>query len=391
MSKKVIVCGGDGFCGWPTSLRLANEGHEVMIIDNLLRRKIDKELGTNSVTPIFSLEERIKCWNEITNSEIKFKIIDIATDYETLLDTIAEFTPDTIIHFAEQRAAPYSMKSSFHKRLTVNNNINATNNILNAIVESNQDVHLIHLGTMGVYGYGTIQAKIPEGYLEVLVKNNEGKYVIEKEILYPADPGSVYHMTKTQDQLMFYFYNKNDGIRITDLHQGVVWGIQTKETQMHDKLINRFDYDGDFGTVINRFALQAALNYPLTVNGTGGQTRAFININNTVDCVLIALNNPPSKSDKVKIYNQMTECFKIKNLAELISKETGVKIDYLDNPRNEIEENELSVDNTGLTKLGLEEFTLDTTLIKEISLISEKFIERIDLNKIPCKSFWKKQ
>ena len=359
------------FVGGLRHYALASEGHEVMIIDNLLRRKIDKELGTNSVTPIFSLEERIKCWNEITNSEIKFKIFDIATDYKTLLDTIAEFTPDTIIHFAEQRAAPYSMKSSFHKRLTVNNNINATNNILNVIVESNQDVHLIHLGTMGVYGYGTIQAKIPEGYLEVLVKNNEGKYVIEKEILYPADPGSVYHMTKTQDQLMFYFYNKNDGIRITDLHQGVVWGIQTKETQMHDKLINRFDYDGDFGTVINRFALQAALNYPLTVNGTGGQTRAFININNTVDCILIALNNPPGKSDKVKIYNQMTECFKIKNLAELISKETGVKIDYLDNPRKEIEENELSVDNTGLTKLGLEKFTLDTTLIKEISLISE--------------------
>ena len=188
MSKKVIVCGGDGFCGWPTSLRLASEGHEVMIIDNLLRRKIDKELGTNSVTPIFSLEERIKCWNEITNSEIKFKIFDIATDYETLLDTIAEFTPDTIIHFAEQRAAPYSMKSSFHKRLTVNNNINATNNILNVIVESNQDVHLIHLGTMGVYGYGTIQAKIPEGYLEVLIKNNEGKYVIEKEILLSCRP-----------------------------------------------------------------------------------------------------------------------------------------------------------------------------------------------------------
>ena len=391
MKNKVIVCGGDGFCGWPTSLRLSKEGHDVLIIDNLSRRKIDKELGTDSVTPIFSLEERIQTWHEITQNKISFKILDLSVEYERLLEVINIFNPDTIIHFAEQRAAPYSMKSSFHKRYTVNNNINATNNILNAIVDSGKDIHLIHLGTMGVYGYGKIKATIPEGYLNVLISDESGNYNIKKEILYPADPGSVYHMTKTQDQLMFYFFNKNDNVRVTDLHQGVVWGIQTKETQMNEKLINRFDYDGDFGTVINRFALQAALKYPLTVYGTGGQTRAFININNTVDCIMLSLKNPPLASDRVKIYNQMTECFKVKDLAVLISKETGVDIDYIENPRNEMDANDLSVKNNGLIDLGLNKYTLNKTLIKEISMISEKYIDRIDLNKIPCKSFWQKK
>src|SRR5690606_34162993 len=188
------------------------------------------------------------------------------------LTLFKEERPDAVIHFAEQRAAPYSMKSSYHKRYTVNNNLNATNDVLAAIVESGQDIHLVHLGTMGVYGYGTAGMKIPEGYLKVKIETPEGD--AEQEILYPTNPGSIYHMTKSQDQLFFHFYNKNDGVKITDLHQGIVWGTQTEETRKDERLINRFDYDGDYGTVLNRFIMQAAIGYPMTVHGTGGQTRA---------------------------------------------------------------------------------------------------------------------
>ena len=197
------------------------------------------------------------------------------------------------------------MKSSYHKRYTVSNNVNATNNLLAALVETGIDAHLVHLGTMGVYGYGTAGMKIPEGYLKISVDSDAGDRQ-DAEILYPSNPGSIYHLTKTQDQLLFAFYCKNDKLRITDLHQGIVWGTQTIETRMDDRLINRFDYDGDYGTVLNRFLVQAAVGHPITVHGTGGQTRAFINIQDTVRCIEIALQNAPQKGDRVKIYNQMT-------------------------------------------------------------------------------------
>ena len=277
MMKKVFVLGGDGFCGWPSALHLSNLGFEVTIIDNLSRRNIDNELGVMSLTPIATIQERIKSWEETSGRKIEFYNINIAKEYTQFLDLIIKKRPDTIIHFAEQRAAPYSMKSTKHKRYTVDNNLNATNNVLCAILDSGLDIHLVHLGTMGVYGYGTAGMKIPEGYLEVYMKTEEGEEV-SSEILYPVNPGSVYHMTKTQDQLLFLYYNKNDQIRITDLHQGIVWGTHTEETKLDERLINRFDYDGDYGTVLNRFLMQAAIGYPLTVHGTGGQTRAFIHI-----------------------------------------------------------------------------------------------------------------
>ena len=308
--KKIIIFGGDGFCGWPTSLYLSNIGHDITIIDNLSRRKIDIELQVESLTPISSINKRIDTWKEVSGKSLKYINFDIAKDYHLLLQTIAMIKPDAVVHFAEQRAAPYSMKSSFHKRYTVDNNLNATNNLCAAIVESGLDIHLIHLGTMGVYGYGTAGMKIPEGYLEVEVKEEDRR--ANMEILYPAHPGSIYHMTKTQDQLFFYFYNKNDKLRVTDLHQGIVWGTQTPETSMHENLINRFDYDGDYGTVLNRFLMQAALGYPLTVHGTGGQTRAFIHITDTAKCIQIALDNPPAKDSRVKIYNQMVETHKVR-------------------------------------------------------------------------------
>lgn len=220
---KIIVLGGDGFCGWPTALHLSACGHEVIIVDNLSRRNIDNELETNSLTPIQPMGVRINTWKEKTGKEIKFYNFNVAKNYVRMLDLIKEEQPEAIVHFAEQRAAPYSMKSAYHKRYTVDNNLNATNNLLAAVVESGLDIHVVHLGTMGVYGYGTAGMKIPEGYLKVKVETDSGE-LVEQEILYPPNPGSIYHLTKTQDQLLFAYYNKNDKVRITDLHQGIVWG-----------------------------------------------------------------------------------------------------------------------------------------------------------------------
>src|SRR3954453_5267763 len=270
---RVLVLGGDGFCGWPTSLYLSARGNDVTIADNLSRRRIDEELGVSSLTPIRPLDERVRAWREVSGLEIDVAVLDVARDYDALLELLERFRPEAVVHFAEQRAAPYSMKSSRHKRYTVDNNVNATHNLLAALVESECDAHVVHLGTMGVYGYGAAGVKIPEGYLTVRMDADDGSEV-EQEILFPASPGSVYHTTKTLDQLLFAFYNKNDEIRVTDLHQGIVWGTQTAETRLDERLINRFDYDGDYGTVLNRFLMQAAIGYPLTVHGSGGQTRA---------------------------------------------------------------------------------------------------------------------
>ena len=388
---KVIVLGGDGFCGWPCAVNLAEQNHDVIIVDNLSRRKIDIDLEVESLTPISSITERLSVWKEIGGRPMRFLNMDISKQYQKLLNLLIEEKPDSVIHFAEQRAAPYSMKSSFTKRYTVDNNVNGTHNLLAAIVESNLDIHVVHLGTMGVYGYGSHRgATIPEGYLKVEVPQPDGSR-FEEEILHPASPGSVYHMTKTLDQLLFLYYNKNDLVRITDLHQGIVWGTNTEATLKDIRLTNRFDYDGDYGTVLNRFLMQAAIGYPLSVHGTGGQTRAFIHIKDSVKCVQLALENPPKPGERVKIFNQMTESHQVGELAKKVASLTGAEINYLPNPRNEAVENDLIVDNKCFIELGLNPTTLDNGLLEEVVEVAKKYSNRCDLKRIPCVSSWTKK
>ena len=387
---KVIVLGGDGFCGWPCAVNLAEQNHDVIIVDNLSRRKIDIDLEVESLTPISSITERLSAWEETGGKPMRFLNMDISKQYQKLLNLLIDEKPDSVIHFAEQRAAPYSMKSSFTKRYTVDNNVNGTHNLLAAIVESNLDIHVVHLGTMGVYGYGSHRgATIPEGYLKVEVPQPDGSR-FEEEILHPASPGSVYHMTKTLDQLLFLYYNKNDLVRITDLHQGIVWGTNTEATLKDPRLTNRFDYDGDYGTVLNRFLMQAAIGYPLSVHGTGGQTRAFIHIKDSVKCVQLALENPPKSGERVKIFNQMTESHQVGELAKKVASLTGADINYLPNPRNEAVENDLIVDNKCFIELGLNPTTLDNGLLEEVVQVAKKYSNRCDLKRIPCVSSWTK-
>jgi UDP-sulfoquinovose synthase len=280
------------------------------------------------------------------------------------------------------------MKSAWHKRYTVSNNINATHNLLAAIVESSIDAHVVHLGTMGVYGYAFgAGIRIPEGYLRVKLEGTDGKD-IEQEILFPPNPGSIYHMTKTQDQLLFAFYAKNDEVRITDLHQGIVWGTQTAETRLDERLINRFDYDGDYGTVLNRFLMQAAIGYPLTVHGTGGQTRAFIHIQDTVRCIELAVEHPPERGERVRIFNQMTEVHRVIDLARMVSKVTGAEIALVDNPRKEATENELDVENQQFLDMGLSPIRLEDGLLRDVTEIAERYAHRCDRDKIPSRSLW---
>lgn len=389
MVHKIFVLGGDGFCGWPTSLGLAIDNYEITIVDNLSRRKIDIELENGSLTPIKPISSRIERFKEITGKKINFINLNVAKEYDRFVSLIKNEKPDVIIHFAEQRSAPYSMKSPFHKRYTINNNINATNNVLCAIVESGVDIHLIHLGSMGVYGYGTAGIQIPEGYLKVKIEENG--ITKEAEILYPANPGSIYHVTKTQDALMFSYYNKNDGLRITDLHQGIIWGTNTKETLLHEDLINRFDYDGDYGTVLNRFLMQAAIGHPLTVYGTGRQTRAFIHISDSVECIKIAIKNPPDKRHRVEIFNQATESHTLLNLARKVAEITGAKIRYYSDPRNEDLENELIFCNEKFMRLGLNPITLNVGLMKEVFNIANKYKDRCNIKNIISTSLWSQE
>lgn len=361
---KILITGGDGFCGWPTSLKLASEGHDITIIDNLSRRSIDIELQSNSLTNICSIEERLVAakkqgWNiSFFNEDVK--------DYNRLFEIVNQINPDAIVHFAEQRSAPYSMIGEKERRYTVENNVITTHNILNTIVDLKKDIHFIHLGTMGVYGYSKDFGEIPEGYLNIKINSTQK----DVDILYPTNPGSIYHMSKSLDQILFQYYNKNWDLKITDLHQGIVWGTQTEQTKASPMLVNRFDYDGIYGTVLNRFVSQAATGNDITVYGNGGQTRAFIHIEDTAKCIQIACENEPKNTSKVRIFNQVAEIKSVKELAEICVKSYNGNIKYVENPRKELSKNELEVNNQGLKSLGFKPISLSNSLIDDIKFVA---------------------
>ncbi|WP_028782923.1 NAD-dependent epimerase/dehydratase family protein [Thalassobacillus devorans] len=358
---RIVVAGGDGFCGWPTALHLSNQGHEVTIVDNLSRRKWDEELHSNSVTPIASLEERVGKWKELTGKEIKTYIGDL-NHYDFLREVFRQTEPEAFVHFAEQRSAPYSMIDREHAVFTQQNNVLGNLNVLYAIKEFAPECHLIKLGTMGEYGTPNID--IEEGYIEI---EHKGR----KDVVpYPKQPGSFYHLSKVHDSHNIMFACKIWGIRATDLNQGIVYGLHTNETKMDPMLVNRVDYDGVFGTALNRFLIQAATGHDLTVYGSGNQTRAFLNIEDTVRCVEIAAENPADKGE-FRVFNQFTEYFSVQELAEKVqkvAKEEGLdtEVSHLDNPRIEAEEHYYHAVNTKLRDLGLEPHLLTDKVLHDI-------------------------
>ncbi|HET7872468.1 MAG TPA: NAD-dependent epimerase/dehydratase family protein, partial [Terriglobales bacterium] len=329
---RIIVLGGDGYCGWATALYLSRKGNSVAIADNFVRRQWDHELGAQTLTPIQPLAERLRAWSDITGKTIESFIGDV-TDYEFLSAVIEEYRPEAVIHFAEQRSAPYSMIDRKHAVFTQVNNVVGTLNVLFALREFAPDCHLIKLGTMGEYGTPNID--IEEGY--IAIEHNGRKDVLP----YPKQPGSFYHLSKVHDSHNMMFTCKAWKLRATDLNQGVVYGTLTDEVAKDEALINRFDYDEVFGTVLNRFCAQAAIGHPLTVYGKGGQTRGFLDIRDTVRCVEIACHNPAERGE-CRVYNQFTEQFGVLQLAEMTAaaaKQLGLKteIEHLADPRVEAE------------------------------------------------------
>ncbi len=370
---KIAVLGGDGYCGWASALYLSRKGHTVAVADNFARRQWDHELGAQTLTPIRPLAERLTVWQQLTGNVIESYVGDI-TDYDFLSSMVKAFEPDVIVHFAEQRSAPYSMIDRKHAVFTQVNNVVGNLNVLYAIREFAPDCHLVKLGTMGEYGTPNID--IEEGYIEI--EHNGRKDVLP----FPKQPGSFYHLSKVHDSHNIAFTCRAWDIRATDLNQGVVYGTLTDEVTMDEALINRFDYDEVFGTVLNRFCAQAALGYPLTVYGKGGQTRGFLDIRDTVRCIEIACLNP-AKPGEFRVFNQFTEQFNILELAQMVQesgKELGLKvqIDHLPDPRVEAESHYYNAKHSSLLKLGLQPHLLSNSLLDSLIHVAVRYRDRID-------------
>jgi UDP-sulfoquinovose synthase len=380
---KIIVAGGDGFCGWPTALYLSKQGHDVTIIDSMIRRKMDDELHSNSLTPIATLSERVKKWKELTGKEIRTYTGDL-NHYDFLAEVLKRELPEAFVHFAEQRSAPYSMIDREHAVFTQTNNVVGTLNVLYGIKELVPDCHLIKLGTMGEYG--TPNIPIEEGFIEI---EHKGR----KDVLpFPKQPGSFYHLSKVHDSHNIMFACKAWGIRATDLNQGIVYGLDTNETKMDPLLTNRLDYDAVFGTALNRFIIQASTGHDLTVYGKGGQTRTFLNIKDTVRCIEIAANNPADQGE-FRVFNQFTEEFSVLELAQLVQKvanEEGfaASIANLENPRIELEEHFFHAENTKLIDLGLQPFLLTEDIVRDILHTVVKHKDRVIKDNVLPKVTW---
>jgi UDP-sulfoquinovose synthase len=385
MLMRIAVLGGDGYCGWATALYLSKQGHSIAIVDNFVRRQWDHELGAQTLTPIQPLTDRLRVWKNLTGHTIESYVGDV-TDYEFLVSVIRDFSPDAVIHFAEQRSAPYSMIDQRHAVFTQVNNVVGTLNLLFALREHQPECHLIKLGTMGEYGTPNID--IEEGY--IAIEHNGRKDVLP----YPKQPGSFYHLSKVHDSHNIMFACKAWGLRATDLNQGVVYGTVTEEVAMDDALINRFDYDEVFGTVLNRFCVEAAIGHPLTVYGKGGQQRGFLDIRDTVRCVEIACHNPAAAGE-CRVFNQFTERFSILDIAHLVQsagKKIGldVEVTHLPDPRVEAEEHYYNAKHSKLIDLGLQPHFLSDALLDSLLKIAVKYKDRIDPSLIMPHVNWRR-
>jgi len=382
---KVLVIGGDGYCGWATALYLSNQGYEVGILDSFVRRHWDLELCVETLTPIAPIQQRLQRWHDLTGKTIDLFVGDI-TNYEFLDKALHQFEPEAIVHFGEQRSAPFSMIDREHAVLTQVNNVVGTLNLLYAMKESFPDCHLVKLGTMGEYGTPNID--IEEGY--VTIEHNGRKDTLP----YPKQPGSMYHLSKVHDSHNIHFACKIWGLRATDLNQGVVYGVLTDETGMDELLINRLDYDGVFGTALNRFCIQAAIGHPLTVYGKGGQTRGFLDIRDTVRCVELAIATP-ANAGEFRVFNQFTEVFSIGDLALLVEKAGSaiglkVEVQHTENPRIEREEHYFNAKNTNLLDLGLQPHFLSSSLLDSLLNVAMKYKGRVDESQILPKVKWRR-
>lgn len=381
---RILILGGDGFCGWPTALHLSDNGHEVAIVDNFYRRQWDYELGVESLTPIQTLHEPVASWRRVAEREIATFIGDV-TDYEFIEHVMGTVRPECTVHFAEQRSAPYSMVDRRHAVFTQVNNLVGTLNLMYAVKAIVPESHIIKLGTMGEYGQPNID--IEEGFIEIV--HNGRRDVLP----FPMQPGSFYHLSKVHDSHNLQFACKIWGLRVTDLHQGVVYGVITPQILRDERLLNRFDYDDVFGTVLNRFCVQAALGHPLTVYGKGGQTRGFIDIRDTVRCIELAALNPP-KAGEYRVFNQFTEQFSVNELADKVraaGTKLGVEVEVenLPNPRVEKEEHYYSAKNTRLLDLGLQPHYLSDSLLDSVLNFALKYASRANRDAIAPKVNWR--
>lgn len=377
------MCIRDRYCGWATALYLSNRGYEVGILDSLVRRHWDNELGVETLTPIAPIQKRLQRWQDLTSKSIDLFIGDI-TNYEFLHKALHEFQPTAIVHFGEQRSAPFSMIDREHAVLTQVNNVVGTLNLLYIMREDFPDCHLVKLGTMGEYGTPNID--IEEGY--ITIEHNGRKDTLP----YPKQPGSMYHLSKVHDSHNIHFACRIWGLRATDLNQGIVYGVLTEETGMDELLINRLDYDGVFGTALNRFCIQATVGHPLTVYGKGGQTRGFLDIRDTVRCIELAIANP-AEPGEFRVFNQFTELFSVVDLAMMVKKAgnamgLNVDINHIDNPRVEKEEHYFNAKNTKLLDLGLQPHLLSDSLLDSLLNFSVKYQNRVDHKQILPKVSW---
>ncbi len=378
---RILVLGGDGYLGWPTALYLSARGHEVGVCDNLVRRDYDKEMGVSSLVPIASIEDRVAAWGAQSGAKLATYVGDL-TDAAFVHRMVREFEPDTIVHFAEQRSAPYSMIDQAHAVYTQTNNVVGNLNVLYAIGDINRDIHLVKLGTMGEYGYPNID--IEEGWIEI---THNGR---TDTMLYPKKPGSFYHLSKVHDSHNIEFACRTWDLRATDLNQGIVYGQQTEETDADPRLATRYDYDAVFGTVLNRFVIQAVLGHPLTVYGEGGQTRGFLNILDTIECVRIASENPANRGE-FRVFNQFTESFSVLELAEAVKKAYPgeVSVEHTANPRVEAEQHYYNAKHTKLVDLGLQPHLLNETLIDSLFHVVEKHKDGVNLDAIRPTVQWR--